>query len=163
MNQTSHNSPVRLWTVFFGDSVPTFWSRMLRPGFRHVAAASYFADQERWVYVDPCRSGTVVEVLRPDEFATRFQHLMANSSHVLSFAARRERRRTAAVWFCVGAVKALLGINSQAVTPYGLYGDLLLAGAECVVPSFSEGPTSCNENHIEVESPNRAANEVFHR
>lgn len=132
MNLVSDNSPVRLWNVFFGNSVPTFWSRMLRPGFRHCCAASYFADQERWVYVDACRAGTVVEVLRPDEFAPRFQQLMANSSHVLSIAARRERKRTAAIFYCTGAVKALVGLNSQAITPYGLYGDLLLAGAEII-------------------------------
>lgn len=132
MNFESHNSPPRLWLVFFGDSVPTLWSRMLRPGFRHVAAASYFADQDRWVYVDACRSGTVIEVLRQDEFSGRFQHLMVNSSHILSMPARRERKRTAAAFYCVGAMKALLGLNSQAVTPYGLYYDLLLAGAEPV-------------------------------
>lgn len=132
MNLVSDNSPVRRWIVCFGDSVPTFWSRMLRPGFRHCCAASYFADQKRWVYVDPCRSGTVVEVLRPDEFAGRFQHLMANSSHVLSIAARRERKRTAAVWYCVGALKGLLGLKSGALSPWGLYRDLIRAGAEKV-------------------------------
>jgi hypothetical protein len=62
-----------------------------------------------------------------------YDHLMATNSHVLRFAARRERRRTAPIFYCTGAMKALLGIDSPAVTPHGLYQDLLLCGAECVV------------------------------
>lgn len=130
MNLESRNSPPRLWLIFFGNSVPTFLSRWLRPGFRHVAAASYFADQDRWVYVDACRSGTVVEVCRQDEFQDRFASLMMNSSHILRVTARRERKRTAATFYCVGAIKALLGLNSRALSPYGLFQDLLRTGAE---------------------------------
>jgi hypothetical protein len=132
MKLESRNSPPRLWLVFFGDSVPSFWSRWLRPGFRHVAAASYFADQERWVYVDACRSGTVIDVCRQEEFQDRFAALMTNSSHILRVTARRDRRRTVATYYCVGAVKALVGVNSRAMTPRGLYHDLLALGAEVV-------------------------------
>lgn len=124
----------RMWLIFFGNSVPTFWSRMLRPGFRHVCAAAYFDDQERWVYVDACRAGTVVEVLRPDEFGPRFQQLLCDSHAVLRIGAQFGRTRAPVSFFCVGGIKGLLGVRCWAATPYGLFQALLALGAEKVEP-----------------------------
>lgn len=123
----------RLWLVFFGDGhLAPWWAWLLRPGFRHISAASWFADQERWVHINPCRTGTVIEVLRADEFGPRFQQLMTDSAAVLRVPARAERHATPRSFHCTGAMKALLGIRSRALSPHGLYRDLLRNGAEIV-------------------------------
>ena len=115
----------RLWLVFFGSGhLAPWWAWVLRRGFRHVCAASWFADQERWVFVNPCRTGTVIEVMRSDEFGPRFSQLMTDSAAVLRMPARAGRRATPRSFHCVGAMKALLGIRSRALLPYGLYVDL---------------------------------------
>lgn len=123
----------RLWLVFFGDADGTaWWAGLCRPGFRHVSAAAYYADRGRWVYYNPARTGTVIEIYDGDEFDERMGLLMHTSAAVLRVQSRFGRRSTPAVWHCVGAVKALLGIRSMCVGPYGLYRHLRANGAEPV-------------------------------
>lgn len=123
----------RLWLVFFceAEGAP-WWSRCLAPGFRHVIAAAWFDDQQRWVLVDPTRRGTVVLLYRQDQFGGRFQQLMDSSSVVLRVVARRSRSATPFGWWCTGAVKALLGVRACALSPRQLCRHLLRHGAEVV-------------------------------
>jgi hypothetical protein len=123
----------RLWLVFFGeaDGAP-WWSRFLAPGFRHVTAAAWFDDQQRWVLIDPTRRGTVVLIYRQDQFGGRFQQLMDSSSVVLRVVAKRSRTATPFGWWCTGSVKALLGVRCRALSPAALYRHLLRNGAETV-------------------------------
>lgn len=120
----------RLWIVFFSDASGRWWTKAFRPGFRHVFAAAWFADQERWVVFDPLRHGLVLQVLRGDEF--NYGALLAASHTAVRINARFERLAIPPVFYCVGAVKALLGLRSAAVTPYGLYRALRRIGAEIV-------------------------------
>lgn len=123
----------RLWLVFFceAEGAP-WWSRFLAPGFRHVMAAAWFDDQQRWVLIDPTRRGTVVLIYRQDQFGGRFQQLMDSSSVVLRVIARRSRTTTPFGWWCTGAVKALMGIRCRALSPKQLCRHLLRNGAEPV-------------------------------
>lgn len=116
----------RLWLVFFSKN------------FGHVSAASFYADQNRWVYVDAVRTALVVEVAEPDEFGGRLQQLINDSEAILRFPAAADRKRAPFSFFCVGAVKSLLGIRCCALWPRGLYRHLLRMGAERVTP---ENPT----------------------
>lgn len=111
---------------------PAWWARALRPGYRHVCAASWYAAEERWVYFNPARPGTTVAIFTAEQFAPLLEQLLARSSAVLRAASRYERGAAPAAAFCVGEIKALLGIRSWALTPYGLYRDLLARGAENV-------------------------------
>jgi hypothetical protein len=123
----------RLWLVFFGEADGmAWWARLCRPGFRHVAAASYFADQERWVYYDPGRRGTAIELYTGEEFDEKLGVLMQVSSAVLRVQSRFGRGCTPAGWHCVGAIKALLGVRSCALFAKGLHDHLLRIGAEPV-------------------------------
>lgn len=123
--------PRRLFLVFFGDAAtPVWWSRLFRRGFRHVSAAAWYADQERWVYVNPTRRGTVVEVWRSDEFDGRLAQLAEASTAALRFGQQYGRGMTPWAFHCVGAVKAILGVRCLALSPYGLYRALLARGAE---------------------------------
>lgn len=142
----------RLWLVFFGNNDGcAWWARLLRPGFRHVSAACFYADQERWVYYNPLRTGTAIEIYTGDEFDARLGILIAESTAVLRVVSRFERRATPAAWHCVGAIKALLGVRSCALGPKGLHDHLRAIGAEVVevppsVRNFRElrpAPAAC--------------------
>lgn len=124
----------RLWLVFFceADGAP-WWSRWLEPGYRHVIACAWFDDQQRWVYFNPARRGTVILLYREEEFGGRLTQLMASSALVLRVVATQSRRATPFGWWCTGSIKALLGVRSLAVTPFGLARYLQHRGAEAVL------------------------------
>lgn len=122
---------LRLWQVFFSDpQAPGFWRWFTRPGFRHVAAAAYYADQDRWVFVQPARYRLEVMVLRPEEATAILGELLDRATVVLQVEGREDRRFMPAVFGCVGALQALLGISTCALSPYGLYKTLKRAGAK---------------------------------
>jgi hypothetical protein len=128
------NTPLpRLWLIFFGEAgAGWWWTWFFRRGFRHVCAASWYAGAERWVYFNPVARGTVVEVMTDAEFGPRFQQLIRDSSAILRMRTVHERSNPPAAFFCVGAIKGLLGIKACALGPWGLYRHLLARGAEIV-------------------------------
>jgi hypothetical protein len=131
--------PLRLWQVFFSEGHgPGFWRLFTRRGFRHVAAAAYFADQGCWVFVEPCRHRMVISVRRPDEAGPLFAALVHNATVILRVRGREQRRHVPAMFSCVGAIQALLGIRTRALRPHGLYRHLLAQGAEIVEPPQPE-------------------------
>lgn len=125
----ANEPPRRLWLVFFGEAEGAWWTRLLKPGFRHVCAAAWYADRRHWVYFDPAMPGTSIRLLTEDEWNGPFATLLA-STRIVRFKGRYDRRRPPARWWCVGAIKSLLGIESRAFTPYQLYRDLLRQGGE---------------------------------
>lgn len=134
--------PARLWLVFFSSPRGVaWWCRILRPGFRHVYAASWYADADRWVVFNPTRRGTVIELWSAADFPRRLDQFLAESSAVLRVASRHEREHPPPMPWCVGQVKALLGIRSAALTPWQLYHALRARGAEPVVdPCVAANP-----------------------
>lgn len=123
----------RLWLVFFTDCEgDTWWSKYLPVGYRHVTAAAWFSDQERWVYFNPTRRGTVILLYREAEFGPRMTQLMHDSSMILRVRGGLRRESTPFGWWCTGAIKALLGIRSRALSPRALALHLLRNGAEVV-------------------------------
>jgi hypothetical protein len=124
----------RLWLVFFSEAKDEpWWARWFTPpGYRHVAACAWFADQQRWVYYNPTRTGTVILLYRDDEFGGRFQQLLDSSTLVLRVRSTMSRSSTPFGWWCTGAVKALLGCRSRALAPRALARHLLRHGAEVV-------------------------------
>lgn len=143
----------RLWLVFFSEAKDEpWWARWLtRPGYRHVAACAWFADQERWVYYNPTRTGTVILLYREDEFGGRFQQLVDSSALVLRVRSTMSRKSTPFGWWCTGAVKALLGVRARALSPHSLARHLLRHGAEVVrlAVAMPDMPGSEPEHHGE--------------
>lgn len=124
----------RLWLVFFGDTPRrAWWANMLRPGFRHVWAACWYEDQQRWVYFNPALTGIEIGIFTEEEFPAKLGILLHHSTAVLRVASRYGRGATPAVPWCVGSVKSLLGVRCAALTPWRLYRALLRRGAEVVV------------------------------
>jgi hypothetical protein len=130
----------RSWLIFFSEGEPGFWRFFTRRGFRHVDAAAYFADQDRWVFIIPERKRLVVEVKRPDEAGHRLAHMRNNATAAVRFNGQEARRFAPIGVGCVGIVKGMLGIKSRALVPFQLYADLLRQGAEVIdVPIFHAG------------------------
>jgi hypothetical protein len=135
----------RLWLIFFTEAKDEpWWARWFTPpGYRHVAACAWFAEQERWVYYNPTRTGTVILLYREDEFGGRFQQLMDSSALVLRVRSSLTRRATPFGWWCTGAIKALIGCRSHAVSPLGLARYLQDHGAEAVLtPCVADSPVT---------------------
>lgn len=132
----------RRWMVFFGeaDGAP-WWSRFLRPGYRHVSACSWYAAAERWVYLNPARTGTVIMIFRDEEFGPKLTQLLNGSSLVLAVHSRAQRSSTPFGWWCTGAIKALLGVRSGALSPLSLSRHLLRHGAEVLARRDTDGLT----------------------
>lgn len=123
----------RRWLIFFSDTDHRrWWSRFLRPGFRHVSAAAWFATEERWVYFNPTARGLVIEIATDADFGPRFQQLVERSAAILAVHSAFARTGFPATFYCVGAIKALLGIKARALSPLGLFRHLLATGAEVV-------------------------------
>ena len=123
----------RLWLVFFGPPHGNpWWQRFLKKGFGHVEASSYYAATDRWVHVNPTRRGLVVEVYDNDRYGGRLQQLLRDCTAIVRMPSKYERNTTPLSWWCVGAIKSLLGIRTSALSPYQLYRDLLQHGAEIV-------------------------------
>lgn len=149
--------PRRLWVVFFSNADgPYWWSRLLRPGYRHVEAASWFPDQQRWVHVRPTAKGLRIDLYGRDEFDGRLGQLAEDSTLILRMPANPEGPAMPGLtWFCVGTIKALLGVRSRALLPWGLAKYLLRIGAEVVENPGSASPEAA-QGRPEGESPARA-------
>lgn len=123
----------RRWLIFFSEGdAPAWWKCWFARGFRHVCAMAWFADQERWVYFNPGWRSTGIVVGRAAELDALHADLMARATAVLAFPSSEGRSFAPPTFFCVGAIKALLGLRSRALCPFGLYRDLLRRGAEVV-------------------------------
>lgn len=148
--------PRRMWFVIFseGESLP-WWSWFFRRGFRHVRAAAFYADAERWVYVNPGWRGTVLHVWRSEQFDYPLGDMLVKGARIVRYEAGFDRGFTPATFHCVGAIKALLGLRTAAVTPYGLYRALLRAGADDVTPCVAtKAAVPASSGH---EQPTREA------
>lgn len=155
---------LRSWNVFFSDGERPGWLArlLLARGFRHVEAAAYFADQERWVFVVPSRRRMAVHVMREEESAGVYAAMVERASVVLRFDGRAARVEMPAVCGCVGAVKALLGIRARAFTPFGLFRHLLREGAETIhvkhdVDAATAGGRSESRSYAAARSAAREA------
>jgi hypothetical protein len=123
----------RLWLVFFGEAAsPAWWRLLLKPGFRHVSAAAWYDEQQRWVWFNPTWRGTVIELYGPNEFDARMGQLASDATAVLRVRSRFGRGGAPAASHCVGAIKGLLGVRSCALTPRQLFRHLLANEAEMV-------------------------------
>ena len=137
---------VRNWLVFFGNAPKDSVARLLRPGFQHVCAVGCDAEHRVWVFYDPSAQGTRIDAMPWGEAVDRrLGEIAAASPYCLRFAPAGERRFVPPVFSCTGAIKALLGVRSSALSPYQLYRHLLVRGAEIVevgsgVVRGAEGP-----------------------
>lgn len=119
-----HGGPRRWWDVF------------TRPGWRHVLMFGYHAAAGAWVVIDPLWGGVVVDLLSQEEFACFLTAIAPRLTACLRArpASGRSLLPRIGGW-CVPVVSSVLGMPPGALTPRGLYRQLIRRGA---APSFKE-------------------------
>ena len=117
------------WNVVFHPS-QTRLDRLLLGRFRHVSAFTYVPGMAAWIMVD-CQWGGMRIAFIP-----RINVLVAytRGCAVVKFDRRYERFALASRlgYYCVPAIKQLLGLSCVAATPDGLYRHLIANGGELI-------------------------------
>jgi hypothetical protein len=127
------------WLVLFAVSTGRPWLDRIIPGkFKHVSAAAWITDTRTWVFYDVTLWRTSVNVL-PMEAGDRLFALATRTHSVLRVPAGEGRVLLRIGFWCVPAIKHLLGSSSGALLPSRLWRDLVATGAE-IVHVFSEDP-----------------------
>ncbi len=122
------------WYVVFGQDSRAFWlDKILHPGFRHVMVFGWVPGRNLWLVYDVSLGRTTVGVVGKAEIE-QWIGWARTRGHVLAWRNKRVRRevRWRAGFWCVPAIKHLLGLRCVALTPRQLYRWMLRNGAERV-------------------------------
>jgi hypothetical protein len=119
------------WHIAFVDyGVNVWWHRFLRRGFRHCWAFTYQPALDCWVLFEVGFEGLDVRALSGKQIDRLIAEALEHDGKVLRFKGRRRIvKRPLLFASCVTALKRLLGVGGCALTPHGLYRQLLRAGA----------------------------------
>ena len=124
------------YAAFFDPLERHWWSRLCRPGFRHVAAFVYCPEQACWVVYDVTLRRTWVQLLTSEQMDAWVANLPAHR-RILRMRARNDGGGWRAGFWCSPAVAHLLGVRTRALRPEALHRDLVALGA---VPAFEGQP-----------------------
>lgn len=127
--------PDEWFLCFLGTERHHWFDRFTKKGFRHVCAFAYLPLTGCWVFYDVNIFRTVISVSGGEDADRRIGGL-ARLGKILRVKPGAGGRWWSRLGFwCVPAMKHLIGSRSSALTPYGLYRDLLEQGSE---PAFEE-------------------------
>lgn len=129
--------PGAWYVAFFDGERPHWWWRLCRPGFRHVAAFGYCAEQEVWLLYDVTLNRTMIHALTSAQMDAWAADLPDHRT-IVHMEAGEDGPTTRIGFWCTPAVAHLLGVRSRALRPEALYRDLLALGAR---PAFSSEPS----------------------
>ncbi|WP_292229332.1 hypothetical protein [Brevundimonas sp.] len=131
-------APIGEWYVAFYDGEqPHWWWRLCRPGFRHVVAFAYDAEQSVWLLYDVTLKQTHLRALSSAQMDAWVDALPASRT-LLAFKVRDASRPAFRFGFwCTPAVAHLVGVRTRALRPQALCRDLLAQGAR---PAFESQP-----------------------
>lgn len=128
---------VQRWHFVFHVKHHTWWGERFIPGrFSHVSAFAYMHLAKVWILVEQSpRTNTRVLVwpeYRADEMPPFLINWTMDSSILAADVRRRSDFRPKTGFSCVGSVKDLIGSRSRALSPEGLFHDLVREGAKIV-------------------------------
>jgi hypothetical protein len=119
------------WLLIFEEK-SGWWAARFIPGrFKHVCAAGYVAAIDTWLVYSVERDGTKIGAFRPGPDFDRWLAIAIERARVLRVEARREPAPMP--WFtfwCVPAIRHLLGLRCGALWPDQLWRYCLANGAE---------------------------------
>lgn len=120
------------WTVVFGTTSTSRWVSMAAMGhFKHVWAFTYLAGMRAWLVYDVHFAGTRILILPGDTTSARIIAEMALDSRMVAMPVRSAR---GLFWpprigfWCVPAIKHLLGLRCGALRPDALFRHCLRNG-----------------------------------
>jgi len=126
------------WFVVFHRKSATRWLGIVTPGeFKHVSAFGYCPGVKLWLLYDVQWSATRVMLL--DKHAIM---RWTDGCDILKIARTKTRMELSSRlgFYCVNAVKHLLGLKCVAATPSALYRHILRNGG---IPIHGRGPSPC--------------------
>lgn len=123
-----------VWTLAFQRQTNVAWIRWIARGpYKHVAACCYLPGLDAWLFYDVRLGYTSLSVLAGEAAKLRWCEF-ARDADLMTIAAapdRRDRRPLARLGFwCVPAIKHLIGLRSSALLPTAFYRDCLAAGGQ---------------------------------
>jgi hypothetical protein len=125
------------WYVIFrsyqGNS--SFLRKFLKVGFGHVSVIKKSGNM--LIIIDPLTTGVAIDVIRPTSINQIFINIPSDMK-VLHITLPTQNKLIITHFAnylpsCVTCAKALLGVRSWSLTPYGLYKNLQKLGATSIV------------------------------
>ncbi len=144
INDRRHELPMTIyrWHIaFWKHQKRRYWFQRLfaRGPYFHVSALGYSARCNMWVLYAPDTNGTRIKLLHNDDSFLALLDVHRKHADMLTVTAAGDERPRHTIWrpghYCVPAIIRLLGVRSGALTPGGLYSDLVAMGAK---PSFED-------------------------
>jgi hypothetical protein len=127
--------PIR-WQLCFDPEAQSRIALMIPGRFKHVRAFGFVPVQDVWIFYDVTMAGTVLRAARNNSAAAdRLLWSWTRGCEVLGIAPQGISRLPKGFW-CVTAMKHLIGLNTGALRPDALYRDCLAKGAQ----TLDEGP-----------------------
>lgn len=127
----SEFEPLSWLLVFHRRCTIPIVNRLVIGEFKHVSAVGWVDAAQCWLFYDPTFTRTQILTI-PDHLGAAAYCSVAVGNAVLRMPVQ-ERRGTARLGFwCVPAIKHLIGLRSGALRPDALWRDCLANGAEIV-------------------------------
>jgi len=121
--------PVR-WVLCFQRTTESRWIRWLACGrYKHVCAFGYIAEVDHWVFLD-WRISVVDVIVARGTGADQMIAYYTRDADMLGMTPQKRGLGLRLGFYCVPAVKHLLGIRSSALRPSRLWRDCIRQGAE---------------------------------
>jgi len=122
------------WVVGFRDFGQQAWyTRLMKPGFRHCFAFTFDPCSGVWIVIDPTLDSAFIRAYSPRQFTILLNAYTAKQIKFLKVKAQRNHvNRPRLLLTCVSAVAHILGLKTSAVTPLQLYRYLLKIGSESI-------------------------------
>lgn len=127
----SEFEPMSWLLVFHRRCTTPVLNRLVIGEFKHVSAAGWIEAAESWVFYDPSLNRTQILVM-PDRTGTVAYSSIAVGNAVLRMPVLARRGSARLGFWCVPAIKHLVGLRSGALRPDALWRDCLANGAEIV-------------------------------
>jgi hypothetical protein len=128
-----------IWWVMFAKQTDTWWTNLIPGTYKHVRAAGYHPGSDSIVFVDVGMQRTMISVGTGHGAWDALADWMSDME-VVTYRPQHDRRTVIPMRFgywCVPAIKHLLGIRSGALRPDALLRDLLRNGATRFAPPES--------------------------
>lgn len=138
MNEVDDAFEPTSWLVVFHISTRWPWLDRLIPGrFKHVSALCWVASADSWLIYDVSARRTSVKIAKGSAGTEVAARIMADNGVLRVQVERSPQRFVCRVGFwCVPAIRHLLGCRSGALLPARLWRDLVAEGAEVVSDVF---------------------------
>lgn len=118
------------WLLVFETSTTRPWLDWLVPGrFKHVWALGYVPHTELWIFYNVTFGRTTITPIPDSHAALAVVDRFTAGKTVLRVEVKRAAPHIFGFW-CVPAIKHLIGLRSGALLVDGLYHHCLAAGAE---------------------------------